>query len=153
MNNPNKSIYSRLRYLIILISISFCFTGGDCEKILENNPDVPSPLIGNWTLVLQTGALQDICPGENAVFRSDGVAQLICPGEDTLSRNFDVVNNRLTYSQTSVSYDIEFIENDTEVWLYGTNVSRNLKYRKIITADAPAVIPQNTDFINSSEKR
>lgn len=150
---PHKSIHSRLHYLTVLILISFCLIGGDCEKVLENNPGIPTRLVGNWVLDQQTGALQDVCPGENAVFQSDGVAQLTCPNEGSISRNFDVENNLLTYSQTSVSYEIEFIENDTEVWLYGTNVSRNLKYRKIITADTPAAIPQNSDFINSSEKR
>ncbi len=137
-----------LRFLILLILISFAVTAGDCEKILDGG-SIPSELVGNWVLIEQTGALQDICADETINFQSSGIAQLTCPNSGTRSRNFSVQNNILTYTETDVSYDIEFINNNLN--LYGRNVSRNLKYQRIITDNIPIVYEGITLSKNSSE--
>ncbi len=151
MNLLFNNISKLLQLLIVLILISISLTGSDCEKILNNSGPVPTEMVGNWKLVEQTGALQDICPNENANFQSTGVAQLTCPEASSISRDFTVSNNVLTYTQTSVEYDVEFTNNNSKLALYGRNVSRNLKYERIITDIGSPDTNKKTRFNNSSE--
>ncbi|MBL8006553.1 MAG: hypothetical protein JNJ56_03420 [Ignavibacteria bacterium] len=137
-----KSVY--IKYSLILLLISFSFLGGNCDKILENQNDIPGEMIGDWILSAQTGALQDICDGEVVNFQSTGIAKLTCPQSETITRNFKVESGELTYTETSVTYSIETLNNDT-LYLLGENVSRNLLYLKIPAADF------NPDILNITE--
>ncbi len=148
-----KSILTILRSVTVLTFVALSVTGSDCDKVTADNNYIPQQLIGNWLLTEQTGALQDVCPDEYAGFQSNGIALLTCPASDTISRNFKVENSELTYIQTSVRYRLEFSDDNSEVWFYGTNVSRNLKYEKIITTGNISSKKKNTGYVNSSEKR
>lgn len=149
-----KSVF--IKYSLILLLISFSFLGGNCDKILENQNDVPEEMIGDWILSAQTGALQDICDGEVVNFQSTGIAKLTCPQSETITRNFKVESGELTYTETSVVYSIETLNNDT-LYLLGENVSRNLLYLKIPSSDTgtenlnDSDLPDNEKNRNSSE--
>ena len=144
--------YSRIiQSFIIAILIMLSVTGSDCEKVLVDDNTVPQELIGDWQLTDQTGAQQDICPQEVVTFQSTGIAKLTCPGSDEISRDFTLENNILSYTQTSIAYDAEFSEDNLNLSLYGRNVSRNLFYQKIVTADIQNSSNKKTDFINSSD--
>ncbi len=150
MDNFYKNKLRLTPLLIVLLLLSLTSVGSNCNKILVNNGG-STDLVGTWKMIEQTGSLQDICPDETINFQSNGTAQLTCPGSSTITRNFTLANSVLTYTESSVSYDVEFSENNTIVSLFGRNVSRNLKYQKSITV---ALIPGsngNTDHMNSSE--
>ncbi|MCB0726003.1 MAG: hypothetical protein KDD00_00960 [Ignavibacteriae bacterium] len=140
-----------VRFLLILALISFPLISSDCNNLLNNEEPAPEKFVGNWTLVEQTGALQDICPQEKVVFRADGVAELTCPEGQPILRVYSVSGTELFYDQTSLQYEYEFDNNDQKLNLYGVNVSRNLFYEKIATDnignDKRSVTKQN----NSSE--
>ncbi|HAY33658.1 MAG TPA: hypothetical protein PK536_06655 [Ignavibacteria bacterium] len=143
-----------LSVLSISILMYLTITGSECEDALNAiAPDVPGDIVGSWKLTEQTGSAQDICPNETVVFQTSGQAQLTCPNSNTITRNFQVVNNVLTYTETSISYNVEFANSNQELLLTGTNVNRNLKYQKIVTAPDPIINAPGTDFINSSDKR
>lgn len=142
-----------LHALTVLILISLSITGSECDKVLSDNGNVPGILLGDWQLASQTGALQDICPQERVNYQSSFIAQLTCPGSTPITRDFEIENDVLTYTQTSISYDVEFSENDTKLALYGKNVSRNLFYEKVITSVNPPAPEEKTEFNNSSEIR
>jgi hypothetical protein len=151
MNNRYKSISRVIQIFIVLILITLTVTGSDCEKVLVNQNTIPQELIGDWQLKEQTGAQQDICPQEVVTFQSTGIAKLTCPGSDQIARDFTLENNILSYTQTSISYDAEFSDDNLNLSLYGRNVSRNLFYQKIVTADIQNDNNKKTDFINSSD--
>ena len=65
--------------------------------------------------------------------------------------NFEFANNILTYTETSIAYDVEFSDTNNEIALYGRNVSRNLFYQRIVTSDKQGIIKEKTDLNNSSE--
>jgi hypothetical protein len=139
--------------LTVILLISIAVAGSDCEKTLLNtNPNVPQEMLGNWIMIEQTGALQDICEGETINFLSNGVAELKCPNQSILSRNFSVENDVLTYTQTNIAYNIESLTSDT-LYLLGQNVSRNLRYLKIKAETGKNNISNGTEFHNSSEVR
>lgn len=146
-NNYRRIIQSFIITILIMLSV----TGSDCEKVLVDDNTVPQELIGDWQLTDQTGAQQDICPQEVVTFQSTGIAKLTCPGSDEISRDFTLENNILSYTQTSIAYDAEFSEDNLNLSLYGRNVSRNLFYQKIVTADIQNSSNKKTDFINSSD--
>lgn len=146
-----KSVYfTKNKILIALILISLSLSGSDCEKLIQNNEVIPQDLAGNWKLSEQTGALQDICPNETVNFQLNGVAQLTCPNSQTITRNFTVQDNSLKYTQTSVSYKIQTLNNDT-LYLLGQNVSRNLIYLKISADEMNVPGSTKNDSFNSSE--
>jgi hypothetical protein len=147
LNRSGRIIQS----IIIMILIMLSVTGSDCEKVLVDDNTVPQELIGDWQLTEQTGAQQDICPQEVVTFQSTGIAKLTCPGSDEISRDFTLENNILSYTQTSIAYDAEFSDDNLNLSLYGRNVSRNLFYQKIVTADIQNSSTKKTDFINSSD--
>lgn len=146
-NNYRRIIQSFIITILIMLSV----TGSDCEKVLVDDNTVPQELIGDWQLTDQTGAQQDICPQEVVTFQLTGIAKLTCPGSDEISRDFTLENNILSYTQTSIAYDAEFSEDNLNLSLYGRNVSRNLFYQKIVTADIQNSSNKKTDFINSSD--
>lgn len=150
MRTHYKKVNRILQLTAAVILIFLTTTGGDCEKILSGG-NVPSEMVGNWKLTEQTGALQDICPDETINFQSSGVAVLTCPNSTSVNRNFSVSNNVLTYTETSVSYQIQFLNGNTDIQLYGQNISRNLKYHKVVTADYPIEQGNSMNSKNSSE--
>ncbi|MBX7043795.1 MAG: hypothetical protein K1X85_12930, partial [Ignavibacteria bacterium] len=89
-----------------------------------------------WKLVLQTGAQQDICTDETVNFQDNGIAILACPNSQQISRQYTVSNNVLTYTETSIAYDVVFSNNQQTLELKGKNVSRNLTYSKQTTSPA-----------------
>lgn len=139
-----------LKLILFLTLISFPLIASDCNNLLNNQAAAPETFVGNWRLVQQTGALQDICPQENVVFRSDGVAELTCPEGETILRVYSISGTELNYDQTSLQYQYEFEENDQKLNLYGVNVSRNLFYEKI-TADNINKVNGSDIDLNSSE--
>lgn len=149
----NRSLY----FLCGLILVYMTVTGSECQDALNALvPEVPGDIVGNWKLIEQTGSQQDICPDETVVFQSSGQAQLTCPNSNTITRNFEVVNNVLTYTQTSISYNMEYSNNNQELLLTGSNVSRNLKYQRIVTVSEPVIntpLDRMNNFINSSDER
>ena len=151
MKNKFNNYRRIIQSIIIMILIMLSVTGSDCEKVLVDDNTVPQELIGDWQLTDQTGAQQDICPQEVVTFQSTGIAKLTCPGSDEISRDFTLENNILSYTQTSIAYDAEFSEDNLNLSLYGRNVSRNLFYQKIVTADIQNSSNKKTDFINSSD--
>ena len=136
MKNKLKK-FGGLRLLSMGLLLFLIFTGSECNELI-NQVNVPGNLVGNWKLTLQTGALQDICPEENANFQSGGIAVLTCPNSQSVSRSYNVNNNVLTYTETSVAYDVVFSNNNQTLELKGKNVSRNLTYTKQ-SGDAPQV--------------
>ena len=135
-NSYLKKRISVLRFFLFLTLISFPLISSDCENLLNNEEPTPQSFVGNWRLVQQTGALQDICPQENVNFRSDGVAELTCPEGQTLVRDYSVTGSELNYDQTSLKYEYEFEDNEQKLNLYGVNVSRNLFYEKVTASNS-----------------
>lgn len=140
-----------LKFFLLMILISFPLIASDCQKALTNEQTIPDKFLGNWRLVQQTGALQDICPQEYVNFRSDGVAELTCPDSQTILRAYSLTNTELKYDQTSLHYEYEFTDSDQKLNLYGVNVSRNLFYEKVTADNTGAVKGSGNDQNNSSE--
>ena len=134
-----------------MILLFLVFSGSECNELLTE-PNVPQAMVGNWKLVLQTGALQDICPDENVNFQSNGIALLTCPNASQVSRNYAVSNNVLNYTETSVTYDVVFSNNDQTLELKGKNVSRNLTYQKLSMNELPPVNQNGAVSIHSSDR-
>ncbi|MEO8209884.1 MAG: hypothetical protein ABI840_04955 [bacterium] len=140
--------------LLLIVVISLSLTGGDCEKVLQNNNSVvPGDIVGDWKLIEQTGALQDICDDETVNFGATGIAHLTCPNTTSITRIYTIDSNKLSYTQTSISYNFEFSQDLLTLYMYGIGVSRNLKYQKIITGNNTYGPFKKTDFKNSSEQR
>ena len=95
--------------------------------------------------------MQDICPDENVNFQSNGIALLTCPNSTQISRDFNVSNNVLNYTQSSVSYDVVFSNNSQTLELKGKNVSRDLTYQKLSMNEAPPVNQNGTPSTHSSD--
>lgn len=152
-NNLKNNSFIMLMKTCLLGLIAFLpLTGGDCAKVLEGvNGNVPAEMVGNWKLIEQTGALIDICADETINFQSTGIAILKCPNSESISRDFRVENNTLTYTQTSVAYTIETLTNDS-LSLLGQNVSRNLRYLKIIADDVERDHEYNKEATSNSSE-
>ncbi|HQY19611.1 MAG TPA: hypothetical protein PK294_04845 [Ignavibacteria bacterium] len=155
--NKFKLFSYRFLYLLCgIILIYMTITGSECQDALNAIvPEVPGDIVGNWKLIEQTGSLQDICPDETVIFQTSGQAQLTCPNSNTITRNFEVVSNVLTYTQTSISYNMEYSNNNQELLLSGSNVDRNLKYQRVVTASDPVInapLNKSNNFINSSDE-
>lgn len=143
--------YRIKNFLVFLIPLAFVYFGGDCNSTNTPLPVIPDELVGKWVLGEQTGAQQDICASEVVDFQVIGVAVLTCPNNTSISRNYQVVDSILTYTQTNISYVLKFISNQ-KILLKGQNVSRNLYYDKIPTdIIKPAEKTDNPNSINSSE--
>lgn len=135
--------------LFYVFLIFFALTGMECDDLLNiSNTDIT----GDWMLVSQSGAAQDVCSGENVDFQSNGVAILQCPGSTAISRNYDTNNGILTYESTGVQYNIDNVSSTT-LNLTGINVDRNLEYQSIITDSVKDYTKDNAKSVgeNSSE--
>jgi len=145
-----KYIFDSLKFLSLLFLIFIMITGSDCENLINNNV-VPQEILGNWKLIEQTGALQDICPNETVFFEASGNATLTCPNSNSIVRNYTVSNSILTYSQSGVSYSLSFPGSDT-LLMNGQNVSRSLLYVKLLTGRVFISNANESRSINSSEE-
>ncbi len=151
MKNKIKTSSVAAGMMSAMILLFLMFSGSECNELLTE-PNVPQAMVGNWKLVLQTGALQDICPDENVNFQSNGIALLTCPNSSQVSRNYEINNNVLNYTETSVSYDIVFSNNDQTLELKGKNVSRNLTYQKLSMNELPPVNQNDRVSMHSSDR-
>ncbi len=151
MKNKVKASSVAAGMMSAMILLFLMFSGSECNELLTE-PNVPQAMVGNWKLVLQTGALQDICPDENVNFQSNGIALLTCPNSSQVSRNYAINNNVLNYTETSVSYDIVFSNNDQTLELKGKNVSRNLTYQKLSMNELPPVNQNGRVSMHSSDR-
>ena len=136
-------------FLFYIFFISLALTGMECDDLLNiSNTDIT----GDWVLVRQTGAAQDICDGENVDFQSNGVAILQCPGSSAITRDYNTNNGILTYENTGVQYNIDNVSS-SELNLTGINVDRNLEYQSIITDKVKDYTKDNAKSVdkNSSE--
>lgn len=145
----NSASIMRLLTAGLLMYVMLC--GGDCSELTNDPVPVPDELVGSWKLVLQTGALQDICPDEVVNFQASRVALLTCPNSQQISRDYSAENNILRYIATEIEYDIVFSNNQQTLELNGRNVSRNLTYQKQ-TAGAVTLVSGNSDAVHSSDK-
>ncbi|MEO6695377.1 MAG: hypothetical protein ABIY50_05775 [Ignavibacteria bacterium] len=150
--NKNKKLIRIFHILLTILLVTLSLTGSDCEKALTNNGNIPAEMLGNWKLVAQSGSLIDICSDETINFQANGVAVLTCPNSTSISRNFSIGNNILTYTETSVEYNIQTLTSDS-LYLEGQNVSRNLTYLKVITSNVSGNSTEASNFNNSSEER
>ncbi len=144
-----------LRTLTVLICLGFSLTGMDCSKLLDSNTDNIADVVGNWTLQSQTGALNDVCGGETVQYALDHSAVLLCPGQTSITRTVTVTNGTITYqgSNNQYKYEVNTTTNPQQLTLTGVNISRNLLYKKIITASSPAgTTGKDSKIKNSSEK-
>lgn len=141
-------------FLVKLFSVSvFAFlviSGSNCENSTENNV-IPQEILGNWKLIEQTGALQDICPNETVVYESSGIATLTCPNLNAITRNYNVSNSILTYTQSGIAYGLQILS-DGNLYLTGQNVSRNLLYQKVTDSVINDDLNNKAKSINSSEE-
>jgi hypothetical protein len=143
----NKAVLYKILILFVIL-LSFPFTGSDCENNIIGNGTSGS-LIGTWELVSIQGNLQDVCAGETVKYDTTGIATLQCPNQNPITRSYTVSNNILTYTETSIQYDITTLSS-TALVLEGRNVGRILSYSRL-PADK-VVIPVNTkQGSNSSE--
>ena len=150
MKNHFKLFLFKLLPVIILV----CMTafGSDCENSSNSNGNtIPQEILGNWKLIEQTGALQDICPNETVVYESSGIATLTCPNANSITRNFSVSNNVLTYTQSGISYGLQILDNGN-LYLTGQSVSRNLLYQKVTDSVINNSINKKAESNNSSEE-
>lgn len=148
-----KKLYNPFLFRIIPIVILTILTayGSNCDTSSSNGGNtVPQEILGNWKLIEQTGALQDICPNETVLFESSGNATLTCPNSNSITRTFTVSNNVLTYTQSGVSYGLQIL-NSGNLYLTGQNVSRNLEYQKI-TDSVINISPDSKPGSNNSSE-
>lgn len=94
-----------LKFILLLTLLWFPFSGSDCVKDLTTGT---TSVIGSWELVKMLGDAQDVCLGETAVFQESGSATLTCPNATPRQRTYTFSNDILTYTETSLSYSVEF---------------------------------------------
>ena len=153
--SKNKNMKNNYRlFLFKMYSVSiFAFlviSGSNCENTTDSNV-IPQEILGNWKLIEQTGALQDICPNETVVFDASGVATLTCPNSNSITRNYGVSNSVLTYTQSGVAYGLQ-IQQNGNLYLTGQNVSRNLLYQKVTDSVVNTDLNNKAESVNSSEE-
>lgn len=147
-----------IRIITVLMLVSLPFLGSDCEDIINQvtqDPCTGGDITGNWTFIYNSGTLLDICPGETVNFPNNtgGTATLTCPNQSGISRNYTVSGQTLTYTETSMQYQVCF-DNQGHLVLNGINNNRILYYSSSIS-DKPQVSSGKSDkYIsnyNSSE--
>ncbi len=144
----------QLRFIIFVFLLAFPFIGSDCNNTTTQVTN--ENIQGSWQLVSGTaGSQHDICPGETAVFQSDGVAILTCPNKSPINRNYTVNSSVLKFTETGIQYSVNLTNNNNTLNMTGIgNISgRILIYDKVTTdADKITVEPNTTQNKNSSEK-
>lgn len=149
-----KLLKSTYRTILLLAFISLSFIASDCNEIIETIVSDTGELTGSWRLIYNAGTLNDICPGENVEFQSNGVAVLSCPPgtSNSINRSYTSSNSILTYTETSVEYYIRKLTT-SELELEGKNNNRYLYYTRVTSNDReqqPGSESKNN--LNSSEK-
>ena len=147
----NRNILVKILLLIVLLC-SFPLVGSDCENNVLGGGTTGN-IIGTWNLTRAAGYLQDVCDGEQVTFDTTGTATLQCPNTNPITRTYTVSNNVLTYTETSIQYDITTLTNSTLV-LTGKNIGRTLTYTKNPADGYSSYAPENTNKgFNSSEMK
>ena len=124
-----KKAFVLFKLILFLSFFSFAFLGSHCENLLGIQS---GSVIGNWELVKMEGNLQDVCLGETVNFQQSQ-AVLTCPGQSPITRNYTLTNNVLTYSSSSISYDVSFLQVNgiSKMLLSGKEIERLLTYDKL----------------------
>lgn len=135
-----------IRIFTVLMLVSLPFLGSDCEDVIKQvtqEPCTGGDITGNWVYIYNAGTLLDICPGEIINFPNNtgGTATLTCPNQSGITRNYTVSGQTLTYSETSMQYQICF-DNQGHLVLNGINNNRILYYSSSIS-DKP--VSSNSD--------
>jgi len=145
-------IKTTFRTILLMAIISLSFIGSDCNKIIETLGGDTGELTGSWNLRYNGGTLNDICPGENANFQSNGIAVLTCPGNgQSINRNYTNSNYVLTYTETLTEYNIRKLTS-TELELEGVNNNRYLYYMRVTPNDKTIVPGSNNKQNNNSSE-
>lgn len=123
-----------MKRIVFILIASLPFIGSECEDDIFTSGS-GSDLQGQWRLVYNEGVLHDVCPGEVVNFPSNtgGIATLRCPpNQNSISRNYNVSDLILTYTETQVSYRIVRV-NESQLQLEGTGTSqgRYLYYQRM----------------------
>ena len=140
------------RTILVMAFISLSFLGSDCNKIIETLGGDTGELTGTWQLIYNGGTLNDICPGENANFLTNGVAELSCPGNgQSISRIYTNLNYVLTYTETNIQYNIKKLTT-SELELEGANNNRYLYYTRVTSTDKIIVPGSNNKQNNNSSE-
>jgi len=123
-----------LRLLTVLMLLSLPLIGTDCEDIINQLGEPTGDITGTWQLIYNAGTTNDICPGETVNFPSatSGTAELTCPNLTPITRNYTISGSTLTYTSTSVEYQVQFTQNN-ELVLTGINNNRILYYSQQIS--------------------
>jgi len=150
----NKYTFRIFNSLLCLALVSLTFMAANCNDILSALT-TSDDIVGTWTLTEQTGAQYDVCAQEQVNF-STSTATLTCPGSTSISRAYTASGGLLEYTATGIRYNygVSTSSGSTILTLTGNNISRNLKYTKVITDNQSAGPQQKSDkqnFQNSSE--
>lgn len=157
MNKMSKVVTIRIITALMLVSLTL--VGSDCEDIINQvtqDPCTTGDITGNWTYIYNSGTLMDICPGEVVNFPNNtgGTATLTCPNQSGIARNYTVSGQTLTYTETSVQYQICF-DSDGHLVLKGLNTARTLYYSSSISdkkiTEGNVTNDKKASNINSSE--
>jgi len=129
-----------IRIITALMLVSLTLVGSDCEDIINQvtqDPCTAGDITGNWTYIYNSGTLMDICPGEVVNFPNN------TGGTATL-----------TYTETSVQYQICF-DDQGHLVLKGLNTARTLYYSSSISdkkiTKGNVINDKKASNINSSE--
>lgn len=148
-----------IRIITILMLVSLPMLGSDCEDIINQvtqDPCTTGDITGNWTYIYNSGTLLDICPGEVVNFPNNtgGTATLTCPNQSGITRSYTVSNQILTYTETSVKYQICF-DSDGHLVLNGIGTGRTLYYSSSISdkksSEGNVTNDKKASNLNSSE--
>lgn len=153
MKKFNKFV--ALRVITVMAIVMLPFLGSDCNEILNQNNPQPctgGDITGNWTLIYNSGTLLDICPGETVNFpnNSGGTATLTCPNQSGIQRTYTVSGQTLTYTETSIQYQVCF-DNSGNLVLNGIGNDRVLYYSTSIGSNKHEGNNKNIINYNSSE--
>lgn len=142
------------KLLIMALLLSLPLIGSDCNNTTTQVTN--DNIQGSWVLVSNTGGSQhDICPGETAIFQSNGIAVLTCPNQQAINRNYTVTNSVLKFTDTQVEYNVNLTNNNNTLNMTGIgNISgRILAYKKIITGNEVSHTPTNPSQSKNSSER
>jgi len=158
MKKMSKIVAIRIITAFMLVSLTFA--GADCEDFINQineEPCTDGNITGTWTYIYNSGTTLDICPGEVVSFPNNtgGTATLTCPNQSAINRNYTISSQTLTYTDTSIEYQICF-DQDGNLVLRGINTDRVLYYSSTITDNTNKQSEndeKNVSNYNSSERK
>ncbi|HAX48262.1 MAG TPA: hypothetical protein PK605_06490 [Ignavibacteria bacterium] len=147
-----------IRIITALMLVSLTLVGSDCEDFINQinqEPCTGGDITGTWTYIYNSGTTLDICPGEVVSFpnNSGGTATLTCPNQSAINRNYTVSGQTLTYTDTSIEYQVCF-DGSGNLVLRGINTDRVLYYSSSISETTDSQSGSNGKNVsnnNSSE--